>query len=265
MTRFLSGFIKNFDIILTIGGAGTVALLGFLSIVEPEIVSSAILTILTLIAISLLLNRKKDSYLHQKMDDIINRLLNPSAAQKFKPYKKYMDEIDQKISQAKEVWILSRTCGGYWKNYKDEFKKLLDNNSNNSCIKMMTVHPDNGAVKMITNYSEWENQDRPDSLKDSINAFIKDIKTKFPLELKSKRVEVALIDYLPAWSLVLIDPNSKENGIIYVELATFRAHPRNRPTFSLKSREDSHYFEKFKNEFLTMFSYAKKVNDFKPV
>jgi len=236
---------KNYDIFLTMIGAGAVYLYGFISKPIQSNVLNAILVVLALIAINLLRNRLRDDSLQQKMDRIIENLSDPSASQIFLPYSDQRNKIAKRLWQAKEVWVFSRTCAGFWAEYDEQLDNLLAFN-NESIIKIISVDPSNGAVKMIEKYTEFKHQNEAKLVKTNIEAFLKDKK-----ELSDKypgKIYIHVIDYLPPWSLTLIDPNTKE-GIIYVELATFAANSGNRPTFSLKYENDKMLYNKFRKDF----------------
>lgn len=64
--------------------------------------------------------------------------------------------------------------------------------------------------------------------------------------------DLRVIDYLPAWTLIIINPNKRnEDSVIYVELATYNADAEERPTFKVTSDEKK-YFNEFLNEFNDM-------------
>lgn len=246
-------FEEELDIILTISGAAVVAVLGFLNVVEPEVVSAAILTILSLIAISLLVNRATDSQLQQTTERILERLYKPSIDQVLIPHRRCVEEIEQRLLLAQEVWILSRTCTHLWQDYNDQFMRLLSDGRGN--VRLMLVDPNDGAVKMIVRAAEGFERSTNVDLR---RANIEDLLTRLARlrsQIGEKSLQVRTIDYLPAWTLLLIDPLSGA-GVVYVELATFRSNPRNRPTFSLIADKDKKLFEQFRTEFETMWNRA---------
>jgi len=254
MTKTWTFLKKNLDIILTIVGAAVVAVLGMSNVAKPEIVSAAILMILSLIAISLLVNRTTDSHLQQMAEVILEHTQKPSVDQVLLPYAKWMDEIDQRLWSAKEVWVLSRTCINIWQDYNDQFEKLLKAGGN---VRLMLVDPNDGAVKMIVESAQGFEHFDVKLRRANIEAHIIRLARRRS-QPKGKGLQVRTIDYLPAWTLILIDPQS-EKGAIYVELATFRAQPRSRPTLSLAADRAPRLFQMFRDEFKTMWNRARPI------
>lgn len=236
---------KNFDLMLTITGAIIVAVLGFLNTVTPEIVSAATLMILSLIAISLLVNRATTSHLQQ----VIERIQSPSAGQVLLSYKECMEQIEKRLVTAREVRILSRTCRRLWEDNYEEFKKLFENGG---IVHLMLVDPNDGAVKMIASSVEtWDNPNDPKLLARNIEFFLERLVERRS-RLKRGALQVRTIDYLPAWTLILIDSKS-DNGMIFVEIATYSANSRSRPTFLLTAEKDEQLFRLFQDEFDKMW------------
>jgi hypothetical protein len=60
--------------------------------------------------------------------------------------------------------------------------------------------------------------------------------------------------------LVLINPSS-DKPTAFVELSTFHANGRNRPTFWLIPERDKRLFWMFQNEFETMWRRARSIED----
>lgn len=250
MKKVLEVITKYFDIFITLMAAAAISLYEFFGNSTQENVLNAILVILALIALNLLKNRLIDNSLQQKidritvhladpsaklkLDRIIELLSNPPASQIFSPHSEYQIEVRAKLEQAKEIWVLSRTGSSFWQEYNIQLMNLRSNKD--SIIKLVTVDPRNGAVRMIKKYTEFEHENEAKLVKDNLIAFLKDRNKKQRSKSQGK-LFTRVIDYLPPWSLFIIDPNT-EKGIIYVELATFAANSTNRPTFSLTYEKD---------------------------
>ncbi len=258
MTRIWISLKKNLDIVLTIGGAVVVALLSLFDNVSPEIVTAATLTILSLIAISLLRNRTTASHLQQATEEILERLERPSIDQILMPYGNWVEEISQSLSSAREVWVLSRTCERIWEDYHDLLMEVLRNRES-GVVRLMLVDPRNGAVKMIADSAEWDRPNNPVLLQAQIEDLIERM-LRLCSQLERGSLKVRTIDYLPALTLILVNPTS-EKGIAFVELGMFRADGRHRPTFSLSEERDKRLFWIFQNEFETMWKKALPIEE----
>lgn len=73
--------------------------------------------------------------------------------------------------------------------------------------------------------------------------------------LRLEKLRVRLIDYLPAWSLIFVNP-TKDNGVVYVELATYRSHPSRRPSFAVRRNVDYELFQQLYVDFEQMWQDA---------
>lgn len=73
------------------------------------------------------------------------------------------------------------------------------------------------------------------------------------------RLEVRVIDHLPAWTLLLVD-SYDDRGVMYVELGAFRANCQKRPTFRLTKEADKEWFERFREEFELMWDRAQEID-----
>ena len=168
-----------------------------------------------------------------------------------------MEGIEHRLWLAREVWILSRTCTRLWEDYNEQLMRLLSYEE--AVVRIMMVDPNDGAVKMIVGAAEgFEHTADLDLRRATIEDLLRQL-TKLRSRLKAKNLQVRTIDYLPAWTLVMIDPLS-DKGTIYAELATFRANSRNRPTLSLDAERDGRLFQVFRAEFEAMWERARSID-----
>jgi hypothetical protein len=247
----------NIDIVVTIFAALIILLLSFFQQLDQEVIAEAILAILVLIAINLLINRNATTRLRQVTEGILANQQAPSLDQAIIPYGEWMDEIQTSFASADEVWILSRTCIRLWVDYADDLKKVLRRNGS---VRLMLVDPADGALAMIAGSADFDSPDDPELLRNQVRDFLRRM-----AELKDthKGLAVRTINYLPPWTLVMVNPNSDDSSL-FVELATYRANGRNRPTFWLFRGRDSRLFGTFYNEFETMWKWSQE-NDHQTV
>jgi hypothetical protein len=226
---------------------------------SPEAIQGATLTLLTLIGASLLTSHATNSRLQQEVEEILLDLKKPSAGLVLAPYKERMQEMERRLGLAREVWILSRTCIRIWDDYSSQFIELLSEGG--GLVRLMLVDPDDGAGRMIVESAEgWEYTQDVNLWRANVNNLLTRLAGAHSrFELESERLQVRLINYLPAWTLVLIDPES-DKGVIFVELATFSANSRSRPAFLLTAEEDPQLFKLFREEFETMWKRARSAD-----
>jgi hypothetical protein len=258
---------KNWDIILTMLIAAAIAILSFFQSVEPQVVSAAILSVLFLIACSLLVNRETNSRLQSTTEKILERMRTPPIEDVLVPYKTWMDDIEASLASAKEVWILSRTCTRLWEDYQVQLQGIL---KNKGAIRLLLVNPHNGASEMIANSTEMDRRleingiflkqmptdynNRLVQLRAQVEDFVGYI-SNVSEQIGNEHLALRMIEYLPAYTLVIINGGS-EKGKIFVALGTFRSNSRSRPMFSLCKLRDKRLFTLYYEEFKAMWDAA---------
>ena len=76
------------------------------------------------------------------------------------------------------------------------------------------------------------------------------------IQVGKGRLDFRTIEYLPAHTLVIIN-GASQHGVIFVELGTFNANGRNRPTFSLLKAKDSRLFSLYYDDYKIMWECAR--------
>lgn len=163
------------------------------------------------------------------------------------------DEIRTNINAAEEIWLLTRTGQGWMKS--DRFKNELDKVFKNKC-KLLVLDPENGALKMVkmSIKMDWQKSKINSYLdKKCVSDFLDWFKMCYP------ETDIRVIDYLPAYTLLIINPSKRDfrKSLIYVELSCFDAGSTNRLIFKI-SLADSAYFDRFINEFNTMWKKSRQ-------
>jgi hypothetical protein len=267
--RILKFFLRNLDVLLTIGVAAVIAPLSYFDRLESKAVSAAILSILFLVACSLLVNRETNNRLQQTTEKIWDQMRKPPIEDVLTPYKRWMDEIETRLASAKEVWILSRTGARFWQDYHDQLQGLLDRKG---AIRLLVVDPCDGALRMIADSVELarsrdvpglraipaNSSDRVTLLRAQVDDFVGYI-ANLSSQISKGRLALRMIDYLPAHTLVILN-GSSEQGIIYVELGTFHSDGRNRPTFSLIKTKDKRLYTLYYDEYQAMWDSARSMD-----
>lgn len=256
MTKTWTWLKNNFGAILDISIVVTGILVVLLDILgaKPEIVEEATLALLSLIGASLLANHVAYNRLRQWIEDILKHPPQPCTSQVLEPWIQCWSEIEEKLRYVRrEVWVLSRTCAGIWWDFKEQFEQLLSDDY--SIVRLMLVDPDGSAVQMIADSAMGISD--CDLLRKNIKSFFVELAELQP-RFKGG-LEVRVLDHLPAWTLLLIDPKD-DRGVIYVELAAFRANCQKRPTFRLVKKADKEWFERFQEEFEVMWDRAQEID-----
>ncbi len=243
----------NVEVYLTVLICVAVLVLNLLGIVDLKIVTSAILGVLSLEALGLLTNRRSEQELQRTLAETVRLTAGPRLSEVFVPYHERMKELSDHLLQADEVWILSRTCRRLWSDYEEELRTIAARNG----LKLLFLDPSNGALKMISKSAVWQQPGDGDRLKSDVEQFITRLE-RVRGALHLDKFEVRLLDYLPAWSLVMINPH-KDTGVIFAELATYRSHPRKRPSLKVECGVDYDLFNQLRYEFEQMWNSARSA------
>ncbi|MFT3894500.1 MAG: hypothetical protein QM730_22960 [Anaerolineales bacterium] len=267
------GIIKsNWDTILIMAIIAIIAPLSFMQKVDQQLVSTAILSTLFLLAYNLLISRETNSRLQKTAESILSRIEKPSADEVIYAYKEWTDEIESALATAKEVWIFSRTCVTFWEDYSPQLKGILERKGS---IRLMLVDPSNGALKMIAKSATFMRSrelsngqfskvtaeggsNRLLGLRARVDEFIEYI-TNYKLQLAKGELNLRTIDYLPSSTLVIVNGRNG-HGVIFVELGTFQANKHNRPTFFLDKSKNKELYSLYMNEYETMWESAKAAD-----
>lgn len=241
---------KNVELYFTILICLAVVVLSMSDVVDLKTVTSAILAVLSLEAVSLLTNRRIEQSLKESMEKVLEHQHRPRLSTALVPFSRGMQELSRRLMQADEAWILSRTCRRLWGDYQEELQAVAKRGG----LRLLFLDPDNGALDMVARSAIWQQPGDDERIKTDVRHLINHLEY-VQAKLHLNELAVRLIDYLPAWTLILINPR-KNDGIIWVELATYRSHPRKRPSFVVECSLDNDLFGQFRAEFEQMWQDA---------
>lgn len=230
--------LKYIDIYITIFIAALVSGLGVLGIVDTKIVMSALLAIAALLSYSLLTNRKSS----ESVRDIVNEIKSlDDISERFFHQKYDRNIIKEKIETANSIFMLGINFSRTIDLFKEEFKIALSNGAN---IKIIMIEPESSAAKM----AEFRNVDADyEKVNNQLRLNIATLENLATQNL-SGVLELSLINYLPPYNIIAINPKSK-NGSMAVRLLSFRYRNDKRPSFDLDARSNSYWFSFFVEQF----------------
>jgi hypothetical protein len=245
---------QNIDIYITVGIAIAVAILGVLGIANSIIIASATLAILALMSVNLLLNRYENENIRKL---ISQQQQSTGLAEKFLKPKYRLFEVKQHLisSQTAFFWgaDLARTIPLL--DYE-----IIQGLRNGLQVKFLFIKPGNGlggdAVRMASfRYSNGK----------EISAINQDIERNFRYlatyqsSTPHGRIEVRVIDYLPPWTIIAVNPFSP-TGAMFVHLTAFRVPNEVRPSFELSASDDEKWFTFFLEQFESVWEVAEPIN-----
>lgn len=229
--------MRSLDLYVTLVAAVTFGVLGLAGNVSQEVITSGILAILALVAVSLLRSRSQSEQINQSLTEIKAR---PSADRFFSEVDD-RDDIREMISSSREVWLHGWTLGIHLVSYADEIRRAVTNGLH---IKILVIEPNSTAMTIAA--SEAENHGA-DELSSNLEANLRRLAAPIEGTIVGK-LEIKTLSYVPHNTVIASDPSTK-HGKIVMRIATFRADHWQRPTFTVTRQNDPGWYDFFKTQF----------------
>lgn len=239
---------RNFDVYLTMAMSVAVAILGICEVVEAPTVSSAVLGTLALVSFSLLRNRRTDETIQETLSGL-DELLLPNRG--LLAYKFDAAEYIEAFSRAEKVLIFGAGYTVLVPIMRDHFGEGLPSGLT---MRVLLMDP-TGAANEIAAFRANRTVEDLESLYQRNLSLLAELAER----TDEDRLEYRVIDYLPPYNLLAIDPH-RPNGTLYVRLAAWRASTVQRPVIVLSRDQDTKWFEYFVSQFESMWSEASQWN-----
>lgn len=239
---------NNLDVYLTVPIAIMIAILGAFSIADQEIISSAILATLAILATSSIQDRNERAIIK----DTLKRDEYCYADKFFQEHNIYQFKELIETSQSALFWgIHFRKTISIWR------YALQQSLSNGSHLKFLLVKPESSAVDMsLLRHS-------PNSTKDDVNGYIRRVLRDLAYVGFSSnavdRIQVRVIDFLPPYTIIAVNPSSS-NGKISVLLASIRTATEKTPSFQIEAEKDRNSFDFFIDQFNKAWNEGEVVD-----
>ena len=237
---------------MTVALAVIIAILGLVGIANQTVISSATLATLSLVSYSLIKSRYQDREVRLKLLELNagDKESENFFIQDFNPY-----ELRESIAQAKEVILVGLTFTQTIQSFSSPFEQVL---SRNDKIRFLIIKEKSAAAKMAAFRNNLRRtQEKVDNLIDNTLTRLAEISSSVPGS--QKNLEVRVIDYLPPWTLIAIDPH-ESGGYMWLRLTTFRVPNDKRPGFELKRKLDNKWFPFFLEQFEAIWQEAEIVD-----
>jgi hypothetical protein len=248
----LNVIYQNLDLYVTVTLAVIIAILGLIGIVNQTVISSAILAILSLVSYSLIKSRHQDEDIKLKLLEINSRdkLSEIFFSQEFNPY-----DLRDSVAQAKEVIFLGLTFTQTVQALSSPFEQVL---SQKHKIRFLLIEGKSSATKMAAFRNNLRRtQEKADKLVEDTLIRLAEVSSSIPDSRKN--LEVRVIDYLPSWTLISINPYEAD-GYMWLRLTTFRIPNDKRPGFELRRELYTKWFPFFLEQFEAMWQEAKVID-----
>lgn len=224
--------------------------------VSFKYVFTAISTVLTLLALGILIDRKNVQKVSKLLENI--ELKNSEAlAQRNKEF--FYAYIFETINNAKQEICLLVRSGGTLKSISQELEEAI----NRGCQVRIILCARNQATIDTMAFRGHMTTDR-DEIISEIEATIRKLKNLKEKIKKSKLnlLKVREIKYLPPVGLSISDPDLID-GKLFALLVSFRSHSRSGPSILLDNRNSPDLFNYFKNQFNNYWDAADEIAELK--
>ncbi|WP_327584479.1 hypothetical protein OHA25_53310 [Nonomuraea sp. NBC_00507] len=236
---------KNLEIYLTALIALVVGVLGVFSVVNPQVVSAAILATLALVAVNALGPRHQVADLEARVAEL-NRLVEAKlAGDAF--LTTVRQGLDERVARAADIRFAGVTLSRTIRAHVEQLRKGL---ARGASVQVLLIDP-KGAVP--------EEAARRSTIPEQSDVFEHRVKSTIYLLRDLEGVEVRFLPFVPAFGLVLLDAG-EDDGVIHVELGTHSAPGRD-PVFTLTPRRDHFWYEHFKAEFDRMWEVSREATE----
>lgn len=222
---------ENLDLYVTVLAALALTITNLLGWVPTTSLNSVTLTILALVAITILGNR-------HRLQAIIETAALGAPPPAF--IEDFPTDFKDNLDAAHEVWIAGTHHSAALTAYYSLFQRKLERGGR---LKVLLVKPDGAASLMATmRFPGKVTSDQEKSRILSSLSILQELK-----ELAPERVQIRVIDFLVDYTAFFMDPESPR-ATIYLERYTFRVSGGSRkPKFVYQVR-DGRWFEHIKLE-----------------
>jgi hypothetical protein len=240
---------QNIDAYITILVAIVIAIFGITGSAKVEIVLSAILAVLALVAASLLVSRQES----KKLQNAVSRIENlDHLADKFLGNEYDRTDLKRLIRTSRKVFFWGINFTRTIPLMKDDIEYGL---SNGTEIKFLLLKPSSEAINMAAFRSKDADADELNStLETNLYRLSSLAEKSYPGHL-----EIRCVDYLPCCTVICFDPHLP-HGHMFARLLTFRISNEARPTFELISKQDKYWFDFFVNQFESVWNVADPMH-----
>ncbi|MGW3662556.1 hypothetical protein [Streptomyces sp. NPDC005141] len=236
---------ENLEIYVTALLSLTLAVLGALDAVSGEVLSAATLATLALLAGGLLGGRRQVGELAA---EVRARAAGDVSAKDFFVHDK--PELVRQVREARDIRICGVTLARTLRNVIDE----LERRAVSGCaIKVALIDPAGTAPAEAARRSTLA--DRPDVYENRLRPSIDLLRELMERPGVGDRVEVRFLPFVPAFGLVVLDPQ-RPGGLIHVDIYSHSSASGD-AVFTLRPDRDGPWYEHFHAEFERVWEYGR--------
>jgi hypothetical protein len=235
--KVFTEILKNFDLYGTILVSIVVIVLGIMGIVSPNIISSATLAVLALLA-SALLRIRNTGEKKMTLSDIFQ-------------FRSQLPQLEIQLADAQSLDVCAMSNVSLGTTQK-EF--LVDKMKQGCCIRIILLNPYNlelmKAISPIASPS-LDHDDHTAQIVTALNSLARD-----PRLANTDRFQMRIYDYALPHSITIINGNTPQ-GKLRIEAFMSNRLPAQSPGFYVRKSEESYWFNYFQSEFESIWQRAK--------
>ncbi len=228
---------ENIDLYLVVPVAVVLAILNIMGVVPSHLIEPIILLIMSLIAVSLLVNRnsvkKLSGEITERADDVFRSEFPPNFA--------------SDIYDAQEVWLIGVTLTDFLRKHKFQIEKRL---TDKHVIHAMIVDPESPALEM----AERRNIRKTDiaQARNEVQASLKQLRQLYDEAMKmGGTLEVRTIQHPLSYAAFGVNLEDS-SGTLYISHFAFKGEPGAEPKFVFRMR-DGHWYKFFQEEIYNLW------------
>lgn len=224
---------ENIDLYLSVITAFSIIILGLLGVNTSTLLAPLTLTVLGLLAISMLVNRERVEELSHK----IGKPLEPF----------FLRELPQsfpgEFEAAKEVWLIGIS---YSRTIKTHYSLIERKLKVGHAIKVLLIHPEGSSLEIAAQrmYKPTSTEQKQAEILNSLQSLCQ-LRTVTPGKLEIRTIKHAL-----GFGIRAINPEAK-SGIIYIEHYPYK-YDSAEPKFVLRAR-DGYWYDQFKQDAMRLW------------
>lgn len=250
---------KNYDIYIAIVTSLTIAVLGVLKIVTPEIVIGVVLATLSVFMRHVLILKRTISTLDNSTQSLlpitteINKRLGYSYDSSFLRFRKNIPDLIDEIENSKKISILGASLHSTSRRYYDAFELAIKNGAS---ARFLTCEPSSkiSSIQIMRTYKEKDAKRLSNEIKENLRTLS---------ELKKvgndeNSCQLKTIPLIISYGIVILEsPSGKK---IFIKLMPFRTPGSQYPSFSVSQSENVEWYEFFADQFEKMWEVGTEFN-----
>jgi hypothetical protein len=243
--------VDDVDLYVTLLASALLVGWSVLGDVTADQIAAATLTVLALLCIVLLRNRRHDAHLRDALDHLTGT--GAQAGRFFSSQVDDLDEVRSRIHGSREIWMLGTTLGIHLPALAADLRAAVEKGL---YVKILLVRPDSKAMEMAAFRSGVMTTEQ---LSQTMLSNLRVLLLSTPASIRGS-LEVRVVDYLAPYTLYAYDPDGAK-GVLDIRLPNFRGSHWVRPTFRVSRERDGDWFEHFRAQFADLWEAGEPYGE----